>query len=565
MNIPKTNSDQIGLRMQNSWRVAGMATKNAGKHCSMFWNNTVCKPKDPSDRHRDFRGKTIVMIGAESDLGIEAAIKIARLNVEKLIIGVPGVGRGEVIRALIQREAYRNDVFCWVLELDMTSYPSIERFVNSIQLITPKIHAVVLYANHEGESIADNHGNIIRSQHAAEMHLQVNVLSTAYLSIFLLALLLETSLAERSQTRMAFVGCERCDALTPFHDLLDIANRQELSILQYLNKHPDSAIQYPATKFLQMSIMTQLAKRVNSSNVLVFDAEPGFCENPNWNGSHSELTGSAKIYKKIFGRSFEQGSRIIVSSLLCKSESICGQELHGRVWRDDSRATPLKMFRDPQSQECSDNAWAEMILRFRYMRNWIAVKAIVPNGQEQIDAKRMRRLRHWYPRPGIAHHDKDIKQREFPLTSENDVSFWRGTLEDIVPNYSRDRRRSLSTRISLAFATPTPLSVLTDVTEEESAGTGFLPDDSLPQVAAKPVEGAKKSKWKKLCDSVKRLCGRKKWRERTNREEEMNAEEGTNATERTNAGDRTKGKEWIELGPIVASPSHYSDSNYFEE
>ena len=144
-------------------------------------------------------------------------------------------------------------------------------------------------------------------------------------------------------------------------------------------------------------------------------------------------------------------------------------------------------------------------------------------------------------------------------------------MEDIVPNYSRDRRRSLSTRISLAFATPTPLSVLTDVTEEESAGTGFLPDDSLPQVAAKPVEGAKKSKWKKLCDSVKRLCGRKKWRERTNREEEMNAEEGTNATERTNAGDRTKaeertkGKEWIELGPIVASPSHYSDSNYFEE
>jgi hypothetical protein len=125
----------------------------------------------------------------------------------------------------------------------------------------------------------------------------------------------------------------------------------------------------------------------------------------------------------------------------------------------------------------------------------------------------------------------------------------------------------------LAFATPTPLSVLTDVTEEESAGTGFLPDDSLPQVAAKPVEGAKKSKWKKLCDSVTRLCGRKKRREteRKNRKEEMNAEEGTNATERTNAGGRTKaekstkGKERIELGPIVAGSSNYSDSNYFEE
>jgi hypothetical protein len=152
-------------------------------------------------------------------------------------------------------------------------------------------------------------------------------------------------------------------------------------------------------------------------------------------------------------------------------------------------------------------------------------------------------------------------------------------LENIVPNYCRDRRRSLNSRRYLAFATPTPLSVLTDVTEEESAGTGFLPDDSLPKVAVKPVEGAKKSKWKKLCNGVKRIGGRMKRSE----SKRANAEEGTNATERTNTGDRTdaeertkakertiteermKGKEWIKLGPIVAGPSHYSDSNYFEE
>jgi NAD(P)-dependent dehydrogenase (short-subunit alcohol dehydrogenase family) len=195
------------------------------------------------------------MIGATSDICAEAAIKIARLNAAKLIIGARNIWKAHEVRERIEREANREEVdFCTILELEMTSYSSIENFVNYVQEYREAlgIHAVVLNINHYTEDVADDHGQVFRSRHGTELHLQVNVISTAYLAIFLLALLLETSLKEDSPTHLEFVGCERYIVHQHFEYLL---NGSEHSILQYLNKDPNQEIQYPATKILQMGIM----------------------------------------------------------------------------------------------------------------------------------------------------------------------------------------------------------------------------------------------------------------------------------------------------------------------
>ncbi|KAE9372543.1 NAD(P)-binding protein [Stipitochalara longipes BDJ] len=506
MTFPQINFFQIGLH--DCWRDATQAKEQLRKHAGMFWNNTAFGPKDPVGKKQDFRDKTIVMIGAASDIGAEAAVKIARLNAEKLIIGVPDVPAGEDLRDRIQREADRSGEFCWLLKLDMSSYPSVDKFVNEVQHITPKVHAVVLFANHESEDVADERGRIIRSLHATELHLQINVISTAYLAIFLLALLLETSLAEHSQTRLEFVGSESYDTQKPFHTLLNVSNSSGLSILQYLNRHPDDAIQYQTTKFLQMGVMTQLAKRVDPSNVLVFDAEPGLCEKPTWKGPDSELPGSTKRYKKLFVRTFEQGSRTIVSGLLWKPELKCMQGLHGRIWRDDSAATPRKMVHELPSQICIENAWAETMSRFRYMRNWRAMRDIVPDGQGQINAKRIQLLRRWYPRPGIAHQNKDIKRKYFPLTSDHDLSFWRGTLADIVPNYEHDQQ-------AMIICGPSAVQIsrpLTDETEERFEGIEGLVDEKMESPTEKSVKGAEKSSRGKIWRTLMRFKGNRKMR-----------------------------------------------------
>jgi hypothetical protein len=179
------------------------------------------------------------------------AIKIARLHAFKLIIGARDIQEGNILKETIQQETFVDEDFCVVFELDMTSYPSIEQFVNNVQNATERVHAVLLYTNLQRESVEDEYGEIIRSRHGTELQLQVNVLSTAYLAIFFLPLLLETALAEGSPTHLEFVGCKRYDD----RNYAVLANFWEQSILQHLNKYPEDHFQYQATKFLQMGVM----------------------------------------------------------------------------------------------------------------------------------------------------------------------------------------------------------------------------------------------------------------------------------------------------------------------
>jgi hypothetical protein len=136
----------------------------------------------------------------------------------------------------------------------MTSFPSVERFVNQVQNTTERVHAVVLYADLQ-HNIENEYGEVIRSTHGTEMQLQVNVLSTAYLAILFLPLLLETALAEDSPTQLEFVGCERYPESRKFSSL---RRGWEKSTIQYLNKYGGligDEHQYEATKFVQLGIM----------------------------------------------------------------------------------------------------------------------------------------------------------------------------------------------------------------------------------------------------------------------------------------------------------------------
>jgi NAD(P)-dependent dehydrogenase (short-subunit alcohol dehydrogenase family) len=185
---------------------------------------------------------------------VEACIKFAHLRAERLIIGVPDIEEGRATKLRIEQEGVREAEFCMIYELDVTSFPSIERFVNQVQNTTERVHAVVLYTDLQ-QQIESEDGEVIRSSHGTEMQLQVNVLSTAYLAILFLPLLLETSLAEDSPTQLEFVGCERYLGSTNFSSL---RSGWEKSTLQFLNKYAGltgDEHQYAATKFFQMGIM----------------------------------------------------------------------------------------------------------------------------------------------------------------------------------------------------------------------------------------------------------------------------------------------------------------------
>lgn len=295
-------------------------TAKAGvwSHLHKLVKNTLRPPRKPKGLGT-FAGKTIVIVCPTSEIGLQAAIEFTRLGAARVILGVRGIQRGSVATDRIRcATLYRHEDDVLVLELDLSSFPSVEDFVNNVQKSTSKVHAVILIPcphNEEvnREEVRNEDDEIIRSPHGSEMHLQVNVISTAYLAIFLLALLLETSIEEKSPTHLEFACSGRYD-YQEFKSFLTPG----LSILKHLNSYTCPSVQFPTTSFLEMAVMSKLADCVKPSKVIVFAACPGSCGK------------RATLHKRLFARMCEQGSRTLVTGVLH------GPRVHGKLWQNDT-------------------------------------------------------------------------------------------------------------------------------------------------------------------------------------------------------------------------------------
>lgn len=286
-----------------------------------LFNNTICPPRDPK---KSFAGKTILMTGI-SDIGIEAAIKFARLGAAQIIIGTSELSTANSVKGVIEEESSCDDGVVSVLPLSIESFPSTETFVNNVRRLTPKVHAVIL-ENSFNYNDSDDHAR--DGPHGAELCLQVNVISKGYLAILLLGLLLETSLDEESPTHLEFVGSpsEHCRGGT-FERYQSVILTD--SILSSMKQVVDFGYQFSFTKFAEMAMVLEMAKSVDPSKIIVTVACPGRCEEPEWKNSHSMFSRYEKLCKRLFARTSEQGSRSLVSGVLQ------GPIANGKLWGND--------------------------------------------------------------------------------------------------------------------------------------------------------------------------------------------------------------------------------------
>ena len=102
-NTPEPESSGHGGRCDFLNRCSKLKKIHFWRHVGDFTRNTAFTPKNPVGKDlfspkKDFCGKTIVMIGATSDIGAEAAIKFAQLNVVNLILGVRDVQKGNALK-----------------------------------------------------------------------------------------------------------------------------------------------------------------------------------------------------------------------------------------------------------------------------------------------------------------------------------------------------------------------------------------------------------------------------------------------------------------------------------
>ena len=86
-------------------------------------------------------GQTVIVTGANTGLGLEAAKHFTRLGAAKVILAVRSLGKGERAKESVEQATGKKGVV-EVWQLDLSSYESVKAFANKAEAL-PRIDADV--------------------------------------------------------------------------------------------------------------------------------------------------------------------------------------------------------------------------------------------------------------------------------------------------------------------------------------------------------------------------------------------------------------------------------------
>lgn len=276
-------------------------------------------PRDPKDF--SFAGKTVLLTGATSGLGYEAAVKFLSLGVDNLIIGCRSLDRGYATKTELEKRTNRPDVVT-VWELEMNKFQSVKEFADRVDQEISQLDIAVLNAGLWNRDYTT-------SPERWEETLQVNTLSTTLLAFLLLPKLRDSS-STSDPAHLTVMSSQQ------FVRVRAMSLQTNDALLKHLNdpgyfagpKH------YGISKLLLEYMLKTVANRIRHENgtlpVIINTVSPGLCASSLGRQYHRfyERVLVWLLYK-LFARTAEQGSRSLVSA------TYQGVESHGRCWRSD--------------------------------------------------------------------------------------------------------------------------------------------------------------------------------------------------------------------------------------
>ncbi|KAH7370144.1 putative short-chain dehydrogenases/reductase [Rhexocercosporidium sp. MPI-PUGE-AT-0058] len=213
-----------------------------------------------------FEGKTIIVTGSNSGVGLATALKYVQLAASTVILGVRSLQKGETAKAQIEEATGRAGVV-QVWPLDMESFESIDAFAKRVESLK-KVDAVVLNAGVFTR-------NFTLSGKGWENNLQINTLGTVLLAILLTSKLQASRIAD-SPAHLVVVTS------TGYQEV-QLKPQRKAQLLHKYNS--DLGVgpyrQHVASKFFMMWITRELAHRCLDAHgeptVIINDGCPGAC------------------------------------------------------------------------------------------------------------------------------------------------------------------------------------------------------------------------------------------------------------------------------------------------
>jgi retinol dehydrogenase-12 len=281
----------------------------------------------------DLSGRTIVITGANTGLGLDAAkhlygspkflpsvteltyqLQSARMNVSRLVFACRNLEKGEAAKASVMSEVGDPDrlqINVWQVDLDQ--FDSVRAFCTRVNHELDRIDGFIANAGVELMEYEQSEG--------LERTLTVNVVSTFYMVTSIWHKLQETTERYNVDTRLSVVG-SLIHCMAPEHQL-DVP--EDVEILEALSDRDtaDMSSRYPLSKLivhLLFANMAQHAPAQSDSARVIFNLV-----NPGWCGTELGRAKRQGIFERIsfaaIGRTSEDGGRTLAHAVTAGRES----------------------------------------------------------------------------------------------------------------------------------------------------------------------------------------------------------------------------------------------------
>lgn len=267
------------------------------------------------------RGQTALITGTTHGLGLAAAEALVNYDLSTLIMGVRDTKLGQALKTRLLAGATDLQPTIHVVELEMKDYQSVASFSEEVKKLTPVLDIVILNAGTGGLKF-----EVMKTGH--EKTMQVNVLSNALLALQLLPLLVERAKATSIPSRMTWVG----SFVQNDHSLKKSPLKPNESILGRFDdeKRFSALSQYSDSKLLTTMFVQELAKHIDSNEVIFNEVSPGPVA--------TNFGANYPIYLKLMfmvllstkARSLSEGVKTYLYAI-----GVAGKESHGKYLSDN--------------------------------------------------------------------------------------------------------------------------------------------------------------------------------------------------------------------------------------
>ncbi|KAH6603849.1 short-chain dehydrogenase [Trichoderma cornu-damae] len=310
---------------------------------SQFFCRQLVGKTPPLADDVNLSGKTAIVTGSNSGLGLETARQLLGLGLSKLILAVRSQPKGEAAREelLASQKAECGEIEIWIL--DMSSYDSITQFADKAKALD-RLDIAILNAGLFQAIEAFNPST------GYEESVQVNYFSSMLLMTLLLGALKAKPGAQPG--RMVLVSSDAAG----WAEFKEQKSRPTLAAFKKKAEKWEMQERYRTSKLLGQIYLTELAKKVPSSAVTIDAVNPGFCY-----GTALTRAGDGTLIglvvngvRRVIGKSSTVGALSIVHAAVSFEE-----EVHGHL---------APIIYKPEAKELGKRLWDETMAELSFAR-----------------------------------------------------------------------------------------------------------------------------------------------------------------------------------------------------